>query len=365
MRRRSRLALLLLALAPLAGAPLAAQDDSACAACDAQQLGDAGQLELEGRARALSREVSRLELACDTASSSAVRRARERDLLRARRNLELVARTLAARMARVAPDDGAPRGWMGISYVGAMQHAVRGGEVIVRHMAYPVVAAVEPGSPAARAGVLAGDTIRAYDDRDLLDASISYSRLLVPGRRVTVTVRRDGRSLELPVVVTRRPAGFATRVGPTPPAVPEPPLPDLRLPRAPRPAPHPFVLFGDDTPEVMVRSGDAAVAPLPPTPAMEAFSRFVLAGAEVTRVNPQLGDAIGVRHGVLVLDVGEGTPAARAGLRGGDVVVAAAGRRVATPLDLQRSIRWAYEREEPLELTVVRKKKERKLALRW
>jgi membrane-associated protease RseP (regulator of RpoE activity) len=46
-----------------------------------------------------------------------------------------------------------------------------------------------------------------------------------------------------------------------------------------------------------------------------------VAGAELSELNPDLAEYFGVADGVLVLNSPEGTPAARAGLRAGDVIV--------------------------------------------
>jgi serine protease Do len=66
-----------------------------------------------------------------------------------------------------------------------------------------LVAEVEPGSAAARAGVRAGDLITAFNGVDL-DSSADLPPLvgsLPPGSHAKVSVRRDGKMLELPVVL--------------------------------------------------------------------------------------------------------------------------------------------------------------------
>jgi serine protease Do len=66
-----------------------------------------------------------------------------------------------------------------------------------------LVAEVEPGSAAAKAGVRAGDLITAFNGVDL-DSSADLPPLvgsLPPGSRAKVSVRRDGKMLELPVVL--------------------------------------------------------------------------------------------------------------------------------------------------------------------
>jgi S1-C subfamily serine protease len=63
--------------------------------------------------------------------------------------------------------------------------------------------AVDKNSPAASAGIREGDVITSVD-RDILDGSADLGEILVqykPGSRVTLTVSRDGKTLELPVTL--------------------------------------------------------------------------------------------------------------------------------------------------------------------
>ena len=216
---------------------------------------------------------------------------------------------------------------------------------------------VEPGSPAEKSGLEAGDTIVAYNGADVRNRRISLTRLLTPGTRVTVRVRREGGAKDLPVVVARRPYRFSAMAMPAPDAMvnvearvtaPDPPS-RVRVARAPR---------APDAP------------PMPPAPVIAASPPFYLgggtaaiAGAELVRMNADLRDVLGVERGLLVITVAQGTPAEQAGLRGGDVIVAVSGEPVSSALDLQRTLRQADERAVTLE--VVRKKKTRTLVLRW
>jgi len=111
-----------------------------------------------------------------------------------------------------------------------------------------------------------------------------------------------------------------------------------------------------------------AMAPLPPAPAMApalawSSTTTALAGAELARVTPDLGESFGVAHGVLVLSVGADTPAARAKLRGGDVITRVDGSDVATPLQVQRALQHAENDE--VRLTIVRKRKTIEVPLSW
>jgi membrane-associated protease RseP (regulator of RpoE activity) len=75
-----------------------------------------------------------------------------------------------------------------------------------------------------------------------------------------------------------------------------------------------------------------------------------IAGAELTELSPELGEYFGSNHGVLVLRVPDGTPAADAGLQAGDVIVGAAGSDVTSIDELRRAILRGTERTIPLEI---------------
>jgi len=63
-------------------------------------------------------------------------------------------------------------------------------------------------------------------------------------------------------------------------------------------------------------------------------------GVQVQAVTKDVADALGLEkpEGALIADVGTDTPAARAGVKSGDVVTAVDGKSVRTPKDLSRSI---------------------------
>jgi C-terminal processing protease CtpA/Prc len=61
-------------------------------------------------------------------------------------------------------------------------------------------------------------------------------------------------------------------------------------------------------------------------------------GAEMTDLDPAMESYFGTGRGVLVLRVPEGTPAARAGLRPGDIVVEAGGSAIASVAELRRAV---------------------------
>lgn len=75
-----------------------------------------------------------------------------------------------------------------------------------------------------------------------------------------------------------------------------------------------------------------------------------IAGAELTELNPGLGEYFGTDNGVLVVRVPGGTPAAEAGLESGDVIIGADGRDITSIEELRRAILRAPERTVRLEL---------------
>jgi serine protease Do len=80
-----------------------------------------------------------------------------------------------------------------------------------------------------------------------------------------------------------------------------------------------------------------------------------------------LREVFNVDRGVLVLSVADGTPADRAGLRGGDVIIAVDDQPISRPVELQRVLRRLDKRE--VRLDVVRKQRKeqvrRTLTLAW
>jgi S1-C subfamily serine protease len=116
---------------------------------------------------------------------------------------------------------------------------------------------------------------------------------------------------------------------------------------------------------VLIRAGETGLREgaghLRPDEAIIASLRGV-AGAELFALGPDLGEYFrGVREGALVLRVGAGTAAHRSGLRAGDVIVAAAGRRVTAPDDVRAAL--AAPGAGAVELAVVRQGRQRTISL--
>lgn len=237
------------------------------------------------------------------------------------------------------------RGYLGVTFDGPSAEISRPGEYAVRFYKYPRIALVEPSSPAERAGVLQGDTLMSFNSIDVVASEISLSKLLVPESKIVMRVRRDGSDKDLKVIVGEAPDYYVRRqeVRPASP-----------LTRAGTIAP---------TPPAPARVW-AVPAPEPGRPGVLWQEYEGVAGALVETVSEGLGKALGVDEGVLVVRVRPGTPAYRAGLRDGDVIVRAGDQRIGTVTKL-RNVISTGEGSEGVKLLIRRERKERDITLRW
>jgi len=186
-----------------------------------------------------------------------------------------------------------------------------------------LVSSVTEDSPAAKAGLKTGDVITEFDGQRV-ESTMSLVRLVreVPaGRKVSVIVWRDGHSQSITAEIgTRR---------------------SMRS------------LDGDhfyvEAPDVHVEiPSTPEIAPMPPMPPMAIgpFSNFRMFGAPAIGIDAedlsgQLGNYFGAPdgEGILVREVMPGTPAEKAGLKAGDVIVRFDGKRVKDTNDLRSALR--------------------------
>jgi S1-C subfamily serine protease len=93
------------------------------------------------------------------------------------------------------------------------------------------------------------------------------------------------------------------------------------------------------------------------------LGRRAAAGAELAQMNEGLSRYFaGQGTGALVIEVGPGTPAERAGLQAGDVIVRAGGAEVEGPADLRRHL---SARAGSLPVQVIREGRRHDLTLEW
>ena len=288
-----------------------------------------------------------------------------------------VALTLLALAA--VPALAAGRGWLGVTTQSTDEELRRGLDLSSDGL---LVNQVTDGSPADRAGLRKGDVILTYNWKTVTDPDKlrQLVRDTVPGRSVSLGLWRDGGKVSLQVTVGEMPSSEADGDefdAPTPPAAP-------RAPRAPSPPRHEHgdthrrvIIDGREIPEdeiddrlkdlphdidgmidlkgleglKVLRGWNGPGGSMMFSPSATGRGRL---GVRVEKLNSDLGQALGVvgGKGVLVTEVFEDTPAQKAGLKAGDVIVKVVADSVNTPDDLVRAL---DRHDGKIGLTVLRK----------
>lgn len=268
-------------------------------------------------------------------------------------------------MPRIA--QGMVPGWIGIVVgLAPTEMRVEGNELFMRYLLYPEITSVDPSSPAQRAGLARGDTLVAYNGRDVRREEISMTRLIVPKATVKVRVRRDGKVRELPVVVAEVPERVRKRredelLASRSPWFSDTPMPPMPMERVPRPsiASTPRAVSIGPAPRAFPST--PVIAPLPPV-----FTISGVAGAQLAGVSSAMQRSLGLPAGVLVTQVPVGSPAGESGLEEGDVILRVGGQTVTTVRELRELVkRAADDGEHSVTLEVRRGKAPRTLSLRW
>lgn len=388
--RRGTFAFAVLAAAAL---PAAAQQTSVSVSAPAaarSRATDANAEELVRLVNELRAREARLlrELSATPESESGTRRMLEQQLARTARESFAVMSVIESRC--LDQRGNPPRGHLGVTIDNDID--VREGRV-VRSVAS--IASVEPGSPAATAGLQAGDRLVSIAGRDFANGVPRLTDVLEPGRRVVVRIQRDGAERDVPVVVEQG----TPRMDPACPEY-ERVMQPLRMgsvarvwvrdsagsdgnrtvtvmsaPRTPAPPPPSVHL----TPVAPVPSV-SAVPPVPPTPPAApaapgvyvfgitrgATSEFAYYnGAQFRQLDDDWRNVLGIRsgtEGVLVNEVAPGSAAAAAGLRGGDVIVAVDGTPATSPLLVVRML--SLEDRAENQLRVIRARDTRTVVLK-
>lgn len=198
-----------------------------------------------------------------------------------------------------------------------------------------IIADVNEGSPADKAGVREGDLVVEFDGERVRSAR-HFARLVQEtpdGRTVKAVVVRDGTRHTLDVTPERGGGRYSGDFA----------LPQIseEIERSLRALPRDFAF--DLNWDAGDLHWDAAVWP-----------RGRL-GARLSPLTSQLAEYFGAKEGVLVSSVDPDSVAAKAGLKAGDVITSVNGRTVDTPRAVTQQLREADGRE--LELQVLRDKK--------
>ncbi len=217
------------------------------------------------------------------------------------------------------------------------------------------IAKVTENSPAAAAGLQAGDVIVRLNGEEIT-SSQKLTRLIsevAPDHSVRVTVLRNGNEQELTATLGKSqfPAmengNFEFQ---TPMPMGKMEIPDMKE----------FKLFKDmpqlkDMPQMKDRPQDGTPFPFNfPGGEGKGFSWKAGEGRQigvgVMPLSKQLADHFGVEGGLMINEVREGSAAAKAGLKAGDIIVEADGKAVKGDLDLIRTVNGKKDGDVTLQI---------------
>jgi serine protease Do len=195
-----------------------------------------------------------------------------------------------------------------------------------------------PGGPAEKAGLKVNDVILEFGGEQVQNQE-QLGRLVresAPGRQVKVDVWRNGAMQTVTVTIESRreisvedPWGRGVWSELPPPGVNWPPA-----------------------------------VPMPPVAPFPTIVQSPVLGVECEPLGDeqQFAEFFGVKDGLLVKMVSSGSPAARAGIKAGDVIVKVDETRVGTMRELTGALRVASQKSS-FQLTVVRNKKEQQITV--
>jgi S1-C subfamily serine protease len=171
-----------------------------------------------------------------------------------------------------------------------------------------VVRDVAPDGPAAKAGIQSGDRIVKVGDKEVkrFNELLDILNQHTPGDKLSVQIKRDNEDKTLTVTLGQPTSQRGA------PGVPgeRPSGPQLRPPQ---------------------------------TPGFPGQARGAFLGVRTEELNPDTKQSSGVSvdKGVVIADVLPDTPAAKAGLKSGDVVTSFDGKPVSTPAELRNTVQAA------------------------
>lgn len=228
-------------------------------------------------------------------------------------------------------DDGG--GWLGIEIGEVTQEKAR--DLKLSSARGVIVMDVEPESPAAKAGLKENDVITQFDGQTVA-GTVQFRRLVretPAGRSVSLAISRDGSTQSISVELGDRGAYFEKKM--------KGKMRDFEGMQMP---PLPNVSDGD--------------MPEPPNRHVMGMMdwRTPALGISAEDLTPQLGAYFGAPDdgGILVREVRSGTPADKAGLKAGDVIVKVADKPVRSLMDLRDQLR-ERSAEKSVALGILRK----------
>ena len=257
----------------------------------------------------------------------------------------------AGALAQGASAQGA-KGWVGVVITTGIGTMGESGSMVFTE--YPTIESIDPGSPAERAGLQAGDILISINAQDFTRNPIPMTSLLVPGQRIVFRYRRNDAARTAALTVVVRPLESKQYV--TLQIIGPAPTQGSASPRS-----RTETLLNRN---VVVESPRHPIVSIAPLVVGSGAPTLRIVGAELTQLNADLRDVLKVKgDGVFVINVAIGTPAGAAGLKSGDVIVEAGNEAIQNPGELMRLMRLSAENS--LMLRIVRKQKAQNLTLRW
>lgn len=192
------------------------------------------------------------------------------------------------------------------------------------------VTIVKEGSPAEKAGLVKGDVILEYNGQRV-EGSHSFLRFVretPPGRVVKLGISRNGQMKVIPVTtISRKEAGETESWKIEIPDIPE--IPRIAVPDMPQPT--------------------------------MSWNNRVL-GVQAEGISGEFAEYFGAKSGVLIRGVHQNTPAERAGLKVGDLIVKLDGAPVTSVRQMSAKFRAEAEKRN-YTLTVMRNKTEMQIPI--
>ena len=266
---------------------------------------------------------------------------------------------------KASPMDLIPQGWLGFTAALAVNrfwYDALG--QYVEYFEYPTIVEIESNSPASRAGVRVGDLLLAYNGLDVRRQAINLTQLLVPGREVSVRVRREGESKEYEVRVEKAPPALAAERRAAVAQL-------MATTMATNVDQRRIVELHAATAVSGTRPGTPTAVRTPGVPVGTMVARSTPAmpsgmlGAAMSDVSPGLAKSLrGMdgQRGVLVMTVPENTPAYRIGLRDGDVILRVESVEVWNTAVLRMRLREAEQASDKVKLSILRDGKTREIS---
>ncbi len=202
-----------------------------------------------------------------------------------------------------------------------------------------IVKTVRENSPAAKAGLQKDDVILRFDG-EAVTSMRKLTRLIeesAPEQKVRITVLRNGQERDIEAMLTARRAEFSNLSA----------LSGIQG----------FELNGKELNTLRGQLGELQAGQTP----LALFGARRRIGISTTELTEQLSEYFGVsgKGGLLISNVEKDSPAEKAGLKAGDIIIEANGAKLNNPAELIQAI--SKQEEGDVTLTIIRNKSQQTL----